>query len=493
MKVLFFHRNGEGFGIEYLSSVLKNAGHETELIFDPGAGDIEYKFKVIERIFDITEKMIQKAKAYKPDLIAFSSITNLYPWVSKMAGLIKKNMDVPIIVGGLHPTLLPDFVIKNPSIDMICIGEGEEALIELVDSMQKGKINYATRNIWFKIDGQIIKNPARPLIQDLDSLPFPDKALFKKYGCFSERVFIMTSRGCPFQCTYCFNSYYRKLLNTSGFPYVRRRSVGNVIDELKFFKSKYPTKEVYFCDDIFTMDDKWINNFCSIYKKEINLPFKAFVHPRTVKKEVMRLMRDAGCIYVDIGVEAGSEEVRKRVLKRMMSNQDIINAANILKEIGIDFCTLNMLGLPTETKQQMYETLELNMRLKPEGTIVAIFYPYPKTELTNYCIENKLITNEEYEKICNGEGGYKDSFINIKGIDIGEAKRLQILIPFLTRTPSFLHPLIKKLPVNKFTRVLSIFFLSIPRNTYLRIKESLIMFVKSHCFYLFGSKLGSLK
>ncbi|MDP2939816.1 MAG: radical SAM protein [Candidatus Omnitrophota bacterium] len=489
MKVLFFHRNAEWIGIEYLSSILKKAGHETELIFDPGAGDVEYKFRFIEKIFDVTEKMIKMAKAYKPDLIAFSCLTNLYPWVNKMSRLIKEVMDVPIIVGGLHPTLLPEYVIKNPYIDMICIGEGEEALLELVESMQSGCINYSTKNIWFKRNGEVIRNPVRPLIQNLDSLPFPDKSLFRKYGCFSERIYVMTTRGCPYQCSYCYNSYYKKLLNFPGFSYLRRRSVRNVIDELKFFKSQYPIREVFFCDDIFTIDDKWIKNFCIIYKKEINLPFKAFVHPKTVKREIMKLLKDAGCIYVDIGIESGSEEVRRKILKRHMSNQDIINAAKILKEVGIKFCTLNMVGLPTETAQQMRETYELNKIIKPDGAIVSIFYPYPKTELADFCLENKLIAPEEYEKICNGEGGgYKDSCIIIKNTDLKEAKRQLILIPFLTRTPAFLHPIIKALPINNFTRILSIPFLSIPRNNYIRTKESLTMFMKSNFLYFFSKK-----
>ncbi len=483
MKILFFHRNAEWLGIEYLSSVLKKAGHQTELLFDPGSGDIEYKFKIIEKFFDVTKAMLDKAEAYQPDLIAFSCLTNLYPWVSRMARLIKQQMDVPIIVGGLHPTILPEFVIKNPAIDMICLGEGEEALLELVASMQRGSIDYAIKNIWFKKNGEIIRNPIRPLIQDLDSLPFPDKTIFKKYGCFSDRIYVMTTRGCPFNCTYCFNSYYKKTFNLNGQPYVRRRSVKHVIDELAHFKSQYPIKEVFFYDDVFTLNEAWIKEFCQQYKKEIHLPFKALVHPQTVKLEMMQLLAEAGCIYVDIGIESGSQEVREKLLKRTMSNADIANAARVLKEAKIKFCTLNMVGLPTETPEQMRQTNELNMAIKPDGTIVSIFYPYPKTELTDFCVDNGLLSRDEYEKICNGEGGYKNSCIMIKGVDMAEAKKQQVLIPLLTRTPAWLHPLIKILPINRLTRIISIFFLSVPRNTYIRVKESILMFFKSQYVY----------
>lgn len=406
-----------------------------------------------------------------------------------MAQLVKQYINVPIIVGGLHPTILPDFVIKNPNIDMICIGEGEQALLELIESMQIGKVDYSIRNIWFRRDGEIIRNPLRSLIQDLNSLPFPNKEIFRKYGCFSNRLYVMTGRGCPYQCTYCFNMYYRKLLCAPGFSYVRRRSVENVIDELKVFKSKYNIKEVYFYDDIFTINDAWIGKFCKSYRQEICLPFKILVHPQTIKEETMRLLADAGCIYVDIGIESGSEQLRYKLLKRNMTNQDLINAAKILKKVGIRFCVLNMVGLPTETREQMWETYELNEKMKSDGAIVSFFYPFPKTELTDYCLENGFLEQEDYVKVCNGEGRYKDGSILegsiLKNIEVEEAKRLQVLIPILLKMPRFLRPLIKKIPINSLTRIISIFFISIPRNAYTRFKELIVMFVKTHYLYLF--------
>jgi anaerobic magnesium-protoporphyrin IX monomethyl ester cyclase len=484
MRVLFFHRNAEWLGIEYLSSALKKAGHETDLIFDPGSGDVEYKFEFLDRFSDLRAKMIERARAFKPDLVAFSCLTNLYPWVSQMAHMVKTELRVPVIVGGLHPTILPEFVIKNPDIDMICIGEGEEALVEVVNSMAAGALDHTVKNIWFKVNGRVIRNDVRPLIRDLDALAFPDKDLFRKYGCFSSRVYVMTGRGCPYQCTYCFNSYYRKLLCTGNSPYVRRRSVGNVIEELKFYKSRYHIKEVFFYDDIFTINNPWIIEFAGQYKKYIGLPFKILIHPQSVQEDVMRLLVDAGCIYVDMGVESGSEEIRRNLLKRNMTNDDIVRTAAILKKVGLKFCTLNIVGFPTETREQMWQTYELNEKIRPDGTIVSIFYPFPKTELAEYSLKNGFLDDADYEKICNGEGGYKEGSL-LKNIEISEAQRLQIMIPLLTRLPRFLHPAIRRIPVNSFSRILSIFFLSIPRNTLIRIKESASMFFKSHWLYLF--------
>jgi radical SAM superfamily enzyme YgiQ (UPF0313 family) len=476
-------------GIEYLSAALKKAGHQTELMFDPGSGDVEYKFKTLDRFFDVSRKMVERTKAYAPDLIAFSCITNLYPWVSKMSALLKDILPgTPIIVGGLHPTILPDFVIDNPHIDMICLGEGEEALVELVNNMGKGVVDHSVGNIWFKKDGKVIKNSPRPLVQDLDSLAFPDKDLFRKYGCFSSRVYVMTGRGCPYMCTYCFNSYYRREFSSDGSHYVRRRSVENVIKELQVFKNKYGLKEVFFYDDIFTIDEEWIKKFCLAYKQKIGLPFKVLVHPQAVKKEIMSMLADAGCIYVDMGIESGSEELRRRLLKRYMTNENIINAGITLREAGIKFCTLNIVGFPGETKEEMRQTYELNKVLRPNGAIVSIFYPFPQTELADYSLKNGYLDNADYQKVCSGEGtGYKESSL-LKNIEIKEALRLQIIIPMLVRMPLFFKPLLEKIPVNAFTRIVSIFFLSIPRNTYIRIKESITMFFKSQLAYALCQK-----
>jgi len=139
-------------------------------------------------------------------LVAFSVMTMQVGQALKISQLIKEiNPDCRIIWGGPHPTFFPEQTVKNDLIDLVCVGEGEDPLLELVASMKSGAIDHSIRNIWFKNNGTILRNPARPLMQDLDSLPFPDKDLFRQYGCFSERLYVMTGRGCPYQCTYCFH------------------------------------------------------------------------------------------------------------------------------------------------------------------------------------------------------------------------------------------------------------------------------------------------
>ena len=235
MKILFYYKEAEQIGIEYLSAVLKKAGHETDLIFDCGSSN---KFGMVKsNIFAKTQNiksMVEKAKKFNPNLIAFSSETDIYPDVKRMGYILKKEFqNVLIVIGGRQATNLPDYVIKEKCFDILCRGEGEEAILELVDKLEKGKDITKIKNLWIKKNGKVYKNELRPLLQDLDKLPFPDRDLFYKYGVFRSQLMIMGSRGCPHACSYCNNSYYMQLYKGKG-KYIRRRGVKNIINEIKY-------------------------------------------------------------------------------------------------------------------------------------------------------------------------------------------------------------------------------------------------------------------
>jgi len=204
MKILFFAKGQETLAIEYLCASLKNAGHEVELLFEPeldgGMGFLPpYLLKWL-RNEDLWIKAIEKIS---PDLVALSCPLNIYPFVKQVVKLVKQYFDIPVIIGGGHATLAPDYILANENIDMVCLGEGEEPLVELADKMTSGKDYTDTKNIWFKKKGTIIRNPVRSLLEEIDCLPFPDRDLFYKYGCFSGNVYFVAGRGCPYHCTYC--------------------------------------------------------------------------------------------------------------------------------------------------------------------------------------------------------------------------------------------------------------------------------------------------
>lgn len=477
MKILFVYKNVEWLGIEYLSSVLKKHGHTTDLLFDSGCGDIEFKMGFLEKYFAIENMMLEKARNFDPDLIAFSCLTNIHAWVDRMATLLKKKLNKPIIVGGIHPTMVPEYTLSNENIDMVCLGEGEDALLELVQSLERDNPNYNIQNIWFKNNGKIIKNPMRPLIEDLDVLPLPDKDLFYKYGCFKDRLYVMTARGCPYKCTYCFNHTYNEMYRDVSKSYVRNRSIENVIDELLVFKKKYPVKEIFFYDDIFTLNQRWVSEFSEEYKKSINLPFKCLIRPGTVTLELLKTMKDAGCLYVDIGLESGDEHVRKNILKRRIDDSQIIETCDFLKKVGIKFTTLNIVGMPGENSEQMLRTLELNQKIRPTTAIFTTFYPFPKTALTEKAFEKGYLHESEREDVLSGKGSYKeDSILSHPDKDV--LKWVVTFSPILVKYP-FLTPVFKKLTPNRFFRFITIFFSSPLRNIKIRLFELIVMFIKT--------------
>jgi len=372
---------GFQIGIGYISSVLKADGHQTSLLH-------------ITRNID-RDKLLYEIKKYKADLIACSSTTPQHPLVEKYTSWIKEEIDTPIICGGIHTTLCPDQVLSSKSIDMICVGEGEYPMLELVRNMEKGESIYDIQNLWIKKpDGTVKKNPMRPLISNLDALPFPDRELFnfQRLLRLSHSVAeFMGGRGCPYNCSYCCNSILKSVYNGKG-PYLRIRSVENVLAEIRDVTEKYNVKIIEFHDDTFTLFPQWIEEFCEKYPKEFDLPFWCNARVETMNRQILTSLKKAGCQQLHIGVESGNEWLRQTVLKRNMTNQQIINAFKNAHELGIRTLSFNMVGIPFETPEMVEETIQLNKLIQPDVIFVSIFYPIPNTELWNMCEQNKYLT-----------------------------------------------------------------------------------------------------
>jgi len=476
MKVLFYHYGNENwFGVGYLSAALKNLGHETDLLLEPPT-DMYFNIPLLNMI-DVKKKLLKKAVAYKPDLIAFSSTTYAFPHVRKMMAMIKSKLDVPIIIGGVHATTLPEHTLKNSSADMVCIGEGDEAIVDVVNALETGKSCDDIKNIWVKKkDGIIIKNEIRPLIEDLDKLPLPDNEIFAKYNCISSEYNIMTSRGCPFNCTYCCNNFYRQIYKDKG-TYVRRKSPENVITELKDAKEKYKIKSVYFWDDVFITNKKWLLEFTDMYVREIRLPFHCLSRPENVTSETIQILKRGGCKRINIGLESGSKRVRSEILNRHMTNERIIEAARLIKEAGIDLVFFNLFGIPGETEDEMMETVNLNLKINPSGLFTFSLTPFPGLDITKYALSQGLLSEEDYEKVKLGEiAGYQaggDSILKNPHKEI--ANNFKILLPIINRSPKFLRHLLIRLAVSKHlprktAHIIALFFVD-PSRTKVKIKD----------------------
>ena len=390
-------------GVGSLSAVLKNAGHETSLIHVTQSSYAKKDF-----LLDISNA--------SPDLIGFSSTTITFSFVKKVLGWIEEEgIDTPTICGGVHAIVASEDAIATPRMDMVCIGEGEETLVELADRMERGETSRDLPGLWYKkADGTIVRSAPRPLIKDLDTLPDPDRELFNLETCSCERHGIgvfMVSRGCPYDCTYCVNHTIKNLFGSKHF--VRYRSVDSVIGQIKKMTERYPfIKSLFFNDDILFLNLKWSEEFSKRYVKEINLPFECNVHPRLLDEKRATLLRKSNCIAVRIGIESGNDHIRTQVLKRILKPDELEAGLNVCHAHGFATASYNMVGLPFETARNILETIKLNVRLKIGETQVTIFYPFPGTEIYEICRSNGMLPSETREL----DDYFTDSSLNLPTI-----------------------------------------------------------------------------
>ncbi len=280
---------------------------------------------------------------------------------------------------------------------MICIGEGEEALLELCERIRKGQDYYDINNLWIKKGNEIIKNPVRPLLQELDKLPFLDKDIYDIRNIADGTMGLLSTiatRGCPFQCSYCCNHQYQRIYKGKG-TYVRFRSPENVIEELEINKKKYPyLRYVELLDDTFLIKEEWVKEFCEKYKKRIAMPFRANVHVNFINENVLTFLKNAGCERLALGIESGNERIRQDVLNRHMTNDKILEAFRLCKKYEIEVISYNMVGIPFETLENTLETIKLNAKINPKSVHVSMCQPYPYTQLFDICKENNFIQDK---------------------------------------------------------------------------------------------------
>ncbi len=406
LRIAFVNDSCEHLGVEYISAVLKSAGHDTRLFVDPLLFDDEFiTVKGLSRRFDYTKKIIRDLRAYQPDLVSLSVVSSFYPWAGRMARAIKAEMDVPVIMGGIHPTSVPESVIQNDAVDMVCLGEGEYPLLELADSMARGSIDDTVKNIWFKKNGKILRNPLRPLIDDLDALPFPDKDLYYSVSPhFSKSYYIATSRGCPNACSYCCNSYLHSLYKGLGAPR-RSRSVRNVIEELMWAQNRYRIDPVFFLDDCFGTDLGWLKKFATEYREKVGVKFYCMMFPAPQMEEAVEYLAQAGCGEIEIGVQSWDEDVRRRIFNRRVSNDTMIRTMKLIRKAGINLVTGDILGYPGQKEEHILKTAEIYTDIKPSRTYAFILKYFPKTEITEQALQNGCLSPADHEKILDGHYG----------------------------------------------------------------------------------------
>jgi radical SAM superfamily enzyme YgiQ (UPF0313 family) len=456
MRVLFYYRGIESLGVGYLMSNLKQHGHQVDLIFDPGFDDNLYlKFKSL-RWLNRYGELLDRAKAFNPDLVAISSLTNLYPFAREMAHMLKEKLGAPVVFGGHHAQAVPEYVLANPDVDFVCTGEGEFPLLELVDRMQRGEDLHTIPGIWAKKDGEIIRTEMAPLVGDLDTLPFSEKDLWAEYGALNTSLEIITGRGCPFQCTFCDIHYQREIFKGAG-EFLRKRSVANVIEEFKTNVRKFDPRTVVVHDDNFTTNPKWVEEFCEAYRKEVNLPWYCFGYPTTINEKIVKAMKAANCMTILMGVDSGDADLRRQ-MKRPMSDEVLLKAANTIMNGGVGLHVSCMFGMPKETAEQMWKTVRIIDEMRPHQASGFIFYPFPKTKMYQAAVEQGYLSPEGEEMVRQGCSGYHhDSLLDHPDKEL--AVTISKLLPIFNRVPDFLRPAISWIMARRQRRLASLIYM----------------------------------
>lgn len=402
------------------------------------------------------------------DLIGVSVVTDEFPNAKFVTEKIKETFSIPIIWGGAHPSISPEECLKYA--DIVCIGEGEEALLELCEKIDTNSDYTSVKNLWIKKDNIIITNEVRSLVENLDEFPFPDFELKNKYiltfddhvefaeGHMENTYNLMTSRGCPHSCSYCYNNQRRKMYSRKG-KYLRFRSVNNVIDELILIKSKFKSiNYINFWDDnLVSRSIEELERFSEFYKQRVNLPFYCLASPGKLNEEKIRLLKACGLNLMQIGVQTGSKAISRDIYHRHDENKVIINLANLLHKYKVQGKYDIIFNNPYETKKNILETINLLLKL-PKPWIIngynLVFYPgteiYEKALKDGYIHLNNIDENSSiYSPINSPLDGWNNKLSNrlyFCNYSIENKRYLNSLIALI---PYYPYQLIKLLSFNE--------------------------------------------
>lgn len=471
MKVMFVCRGAEYLGVEYLSACLKARGHLTELCFDPGFDDTFFFKAGFLKKFNRWPHLVERVRSFAPDVLAVSSLTNTYPYILALLREIRKVHRCYTVIGGIHATAIPEEVLKEGIFDAVCVGEGEEALVELLDRLAAGDDPVDVNNFCFVREGELIRNPLNPLLADLDRLPFADKELFYRYGAFSSTMTVLSGRGCPFSCSFCVNDHNRRLYRGRGC-YVRQYSPERLIEELKYHLRTLPVSSFNFQDDILTIDNGWLARFSELYGREIGLPFQCNAHPKFVDDEVVGLLKAAGCNSVCMGVQSAVPRVRREQMRRLESNEEIEAAVAVFRKHRLPLCLEYIFGMPGETYAEIRENFVFNRKLRPANTSTFSLYPFPGTTVFETLRAAGSLDAQNAAKVYRGEGSYHyDSLLSLPDKPLSDAAKE--LFPALTRLPLrpslFLFRLLSKKGLGWLRNLIGLIFL--PFNNLFQFRE----------------------
>jgi radical SAM superfamily enzyme YgiQ (UPF0313 family) len=388
-------------GIRTLSSILKKAGYNVKLVFMCLSEDYSknYSLKELRQLASICKNS---------KLIGINSYASTANRAATIIFFLKK-LNIPILYGGVHATISPEDCIKIA--DIVCIGEGEGAILDLANAIEKGKKIDKIKNLWIKKEGRVIKNSVRPLIDNLDSLPFPDfdienhyildKGKIRKFqeSNLAGGIFFLTGRGCPYGCDYCSNSFFNKLYEGKRKKILRWHSPEYIIQGILYMKKNFPHLGYFdIRDDTFSLRPlEDIRKFCSLYKEKIHMRFKCLADPKTIDNEKISLLVDAGCTDIIVGIQ-GSETTNLNIYHRNQTDENVLRAAKILNKyrdklaVMYDVITCN----PYEKPEDIINLIRLLQKIsKPYYLSVNNLIFFPGSQLYRRALQDKTIKTEK--------------------------------------------------------------------------------------------------
>jgi len=383
-------------GLAYIGACLKQQSYDVDLI----------DLREMKDWDDVKNEMERR----DPDVFGVHMNTVNYEYALKCCK-IAKELDKIVIVGGPHvsiPRALNN-LIKSRVADYIVTGEGEISFVEIIQKIERGA----------KFKSPKIINGKR--VENLDSLPFPDRDLYniKKivhpFGAFpfiDNGIFVIGSRGCPFNCAFC-QPQVRDIFGRT----IRFRSVDNIIEEIRYIVDKYKVKYISFQDDTFTVRKKWVIDLCRAIKKEkLDIQWSAQSRSNTFDEDIAKVMSEAGCACVIFGFESGSQRVLD-FLRKGITPEQSLRAAELCKKYGMIIFADYMLGIPTETKEELKQTYDMIRKFRPEFHSPSFFTPVPGCDLYDYCEKNNLIRISSYRDFARNPIGEKIKGVNYEFLD----------------------------------------------------------------------------
>lgn len=418
MKVLLVYcnsmlENALPVGLSQLSACLKEAGIEVKLFdttfyrYGPKS-DMENRIEALQfppcplnfNEGNLEEDFKTTIEDFRPDLIGLSVVEPTFLLGMKLLEssreVIKKNK-IPVALGGVHAILAPETVLKYDLIDYICISEGEVAFIDLCRKIDKGESPERTIGFWVRKGNEWVKNKKAPLV-DINTLPildfiiYPDAYLNKPMmGKLYRTISIDTTRGCPYSCTYCGDKALRDLFREQGSWY-RQKKLDKINSELREYVKLYSPEFVYIMSESFLSGNAHrVQQFVDIYKP-YSLPFWFNTRPEDITEEKIRLVKSIGCKRISIGLEHGNEEFRKTFLRRKYSNNDFKRACRILKDNDVSFSVNVIIGFPYETREMIFDSINLLREIRPDGISTHIYSPYHGSEVRKTCEDKGMIS-----------------------------------------------------------------------------------------------------